>query len=366
MHVARMLFLLLAAQFSEHTLATDMRGGYQVVAADVNHDGKLDLIALGQSMSELVWFENPSWERHTIVSGMSQMVNMDTWDTDGDGIPEIVLGHGFNTDPKQSTGIVSALHSKGDPRQPWDVKEIDRIPTTHRIRFADVEGNGKKIAVNSPLTGLNGAAPDYKDFAPVVFYRPGEWKREMISDQHWGLVHGLTILDWDGKGRQSVLIAGFSGVFAHTFGKDGKWQRTEIIKGDPAPYPKSGASDIVVGRLDQTRFLATIEPWHGNQVVVYTDGDGKWERNVLDTALVNGHTLLAVDLNGDGRDEIVAGMRGGPRSVWIFTAADKTGLKWERKSLDEGGMAAASCVAADIACIGTATTNLKWYENTGK
>lgn len=369
-----LLFLALTAlpQFAEHTLATDMRGGYQVVAADMNHDGKLDLIALGSGMSELVWFENPTWERHTIVSGMSQMINMDASDTDGDGIPEIVLGHGFNTDPKRSAGIVSVLHSKGDPRQPWDIQEIDRLPTTHRIRFADIEGNGKKVAVNAPLTGSNGAAPEYKDFTPLVFYRPGDWKRETISDQHWGLVHGLTIFDWDGQGRQSVLTAGFSGVFAHAFGADGKWTRTEIVKGGPAPYPKSGSSDIAVGRLDNTRFLATIEPWHGNEVAVYTGGEGKWQRNVIDNTVVDGHTLLVADLDGDGRDEIVVGMRGGPKSVWIYTASDKAGREWTRKPLDDGGMAAAGCIAADLngdknidlACIGSSTANLKWYENT--
>jgi len=36
-------------RFETHTLATDLRGGYQVVAADLNHDGKPDLIALGQA-----------------------------------------------------------------------------------------------------------------------------------------------------------------------------------------------------------------------------------------------------------------------------------------------------------------------------
>src|SRR5215831_11885465 len=32
--------------FREHTIATDLTGGYQVVVSDVNHDGKPDLIAL--------------------------------------------------------------------------------------------------------------------------------------------------------------------------------------------------------------------------------------------------------------------------------------------------------------------------------
>lgn len=50
--------------FVEHTIATDLRGGYQVVVADLNHDGKPDVIALASGMSELVWYENPGWQRH--------------------------------------------------------------------------------------------------------------------------------------------------------------------------------------------------------------------------------------------------------------------------------------------------------------
>ena len=57
------------ARFTEHTIATDLRRGYQVVVADLNRDGKPDLIALASGMPELVWFENPKWERHVIVSG---------------------------------------------------------------------------------------------------------------------------------------------------------------------------------------------------------------------------------------------------------------------------------------------------------
>lgn len=57
------------ATFVEHTIATDLRGGYQVVVADLNHDGKPDLIALASGMSELVWYENRGWQRHVLATG---------------------------------------------------------------------------------------------------------------------------------------------------------------------------------------------------------------------------------------------------------------------------------------------------------
>ena len=93
-------------------------------------------------------------------------------------------------------------------------------------------------------------------------------------------------------------------------------------------------------------------------------------REVIDTTLVDGHTIVTADLNGDGKDEIIAGCRGGPRGVYIY---ESDGAEWKRRPLDEGGMAAAACTALDlngdkridVACIGSATQNLRWYENLG-
>jgi len=371
--------LLGAGQFTEHTIAADLKGGYQVVAVDINHDGKLDLIALASGMKDLVWFENPTWERHVIASGLPHMINLAAWDIDGDGIPEIAIATEFANEAKKSIGVVSLLKHNGDPRQPWTVTEIDRLTTSHRLRWADIYGNGKKVLVNAPLTGAKAEAPDYRDHVPLVFYRPGEWKREVAGDQNEGVQHGIYIVDWDGSGKDSILTASFSGIdlyqwnnqWSNPWSKNGKWTRTEISKGDPAPWPKGGSSDVAAGRLNGTRFLAAIEPWHGNEIAIYRSARSEWKRTVIDDALVNGHTIVTGDLNGAGRDDVVAGFRGKGHSVWIYSADDEKGTHWTKSVLDDGGMAAAACTVADlngdgkldIACIGSATTNLKWYEN---
>jgi hypothetical protein len=352
--------LLLSADFREHVIATDLKGGYQVVAADLNADGKPDLIALASGMTELVWYENPNWERHVIASGLSGMINLAVKDIDGDGIPTIVLAYGFTMQYATSKGIVAVLKHNGDPRQPWTLTEIDRLPTSHRLRWANVDGSN--VVVNAPLIGSNAVAPEYRDHVPLVLYRPGQWKREVIGTENEGVQHGITIVDWDGKGRDSILTTSFSGIDLYRFDK--QWTRTEISKGNPDPWPKSGSSDVAVGHLGKQRFLAAIEPWHGNKVVVYVNGN----REVIDDTLLDAHTILTADLNGDGRDEIVAGMRGKPFQVLIYSHEKD---HWTRKVLDTGGVAAASCTAVDLngdhridlACIGSATTNLKWYEN---
>jgi hypothetical protein len=359
------------ARFAEHSIATGLKGGYQVVIADLNHDGKPDIIALASGMPELVWYENPTWERHVIAGGFTRMINCAAWDTDGDGIPEIVLASGFSNEAKNSAGIVSVLHSDGDPLRPWKVTEIDRLTTSHRLRWADIFGDGKKVLVNAPLTGARAAAPDYRDHTPLVFYRPGEWKREMIGSENGGVVHGIFIVDWDGDGHDDILTASFVGIDLYRLEKDGRWSRTEIAEGDPSAWPKGGSSDVAVGRFGGKRYLAAIEPWHGNQVVLYRRSAKEWQRRVIDASLVDGHTIWTADLNGDGNDEIIAGFRGGSHSVFVYYAEDSSGDRWSKHVLDDGGMAAAACAVADlngdgrmdVACIGSATANLKWYEN---
>jgi hypothetical protein len=360
------------AQFSEHTIATDLKGGYQVVVADLNHDGKPDLIALASGLTELVWYENPGWERHVIAGGMSHMINCAVLAPDADGIPEIALASEFANQAKNSLGVLSVLRHNGDPRQPWRVTEIDRLTTSHRLRAADIDGSGKRVLINAPLTGAKAEAPDYRDQTPLVFYRPGEWKRQLISEENSGVVHGIYIVDWDGDGRDEILTASFTGIHLFKLGKDGRWTRTEIAKGDPAAWPKSGSSDVALGHLDRTRFLAAIEPWHGNQVAIYHQQDREWQRQVIDSSLIDGHTIVAADLNGDGLDEVVAGFRGQGRSVYLYYADDPKGQHWTRQALDQGGMGAAACSVADlngdgrpdIACIDS--TRLKWYENKSK
>lgn len=352
--------------FKEHVLATDLRGGYQVTAVDVNGDGKTDLIALASGMPELYWFEAPSWKRHLLVSGLQRMINLGAADTDGDGIPEIVIAHEFNNDPAKSIGIVSLLTHDGDPAKPWKVREIDRLSTSHRIRAARIDG--KVIFVNAPLADANAkVSDDYRGHVPLVFYRPGEWKREVISTADEGVVHGLWVGKWKkGDKSDSVLTSSFVGIFRHEYVGGGKWRRTKLTAGDPSPWPRSGSSEIAPGE----GWYASLEPWHGNQVVVY---QGK-KRDVIETKLVDGHVLLTADFDGDGRNEIVAGYRGAGRSVYLYKQDAKKKGQWTRQTVDNGGISAAGCAIADLngdgrpdlACIGSATTNLKLYENLGR
>jgi hypothetical protein len=354
--------------FQEHTIASDLRGGYQVVSADLNRDGHPDLIALAQGMPDLVWFEGPDWKRHVVASGFSQMINLALIESGSS--PVIVLASGFSNDARKSPGIISVLEPAGDLTSPWKVTEIDRLPTSHRLRLADIDGSGRKVVVNAPLTAADVVPPDYHKRTPLVYYRPGEWKRRLIGDETEGVMHGIHVIDWDADGRDEILAASFVGIHLYKLGRDDHWIRTEITRARPNPWPDGGASDVAVGRLGQRRFLCSIEPWHGNELVVYLEENRAWRRIVVDDSYVDGHTLCATDLDRDGRDEIVGGYRGAGGGLFLYAAGNAEGTAWEKSELDKGRVAAASCAIADlngdgkldIAAIGSASANLKWYE----
>lgn len=361
-----------------HLIASGLEGGYQVVVADINRDRKPDLIVIAHgekpdTVKDLMWFENPSWKRHVITEHVDRMINVTAADLDGDGIPELALASGFEETAAQSTGVISLLTHNGDPAGLWSVKEIARVPMAHRVRWANIDGTGRPVLIVAPLIGPQAKTRFDHTNTPQWFFRPVGWKRELITDASEGIVHGVLIVDWLGRGRESVITAGFAGVHINDF-NEGQWTRTQLTHGDPSDWPKSGTSDIAVGSLGSSRFIAAMEPWHGNEVVVYRMENDTWTRQVLDTALTNGHALVTADLEGRGRSAIIAGERGGKHSVYVYSARDDRGREWDRDILDDGTMGAADCAAADlnsdkkvdIVCIGEATANLKWYENTRK
>ncbi|MDX1980398.1 MAG: FG-GAP-like repeat-containing protein [Bryobacteraceae bacterium] len=362
---------LAQVRFEEKTLASDLKGGYQLIATDLNKDGRPDLIALASGMKDLYWFENPGWQRHVLAAGLNRMINTAPLDTNGDGIPELLVAHEFANVARNSIGVVSLVESDGDPRQPWKVREIDRIPTSHRLRPIRLGGGAMGI-VNAPLTHGKAEPPDYRGAVPVVLYRPPGWKREPVYEAIEGVMHGIFIFDWDGDGRDELLTASFEGLHLLRRQKDGSWKAEKLSGGDAAAWPKSGSSEVLVGRLGRQRFLASIDPWHGNQVSVYTRRGRRWIRNVIDTAELDGHTLHAADLDGDGFDEVIAGYRGAGRSVYYYKYDQKL-KNWRKHAVDKGGIAAAGCSVTDldadgkpdIACIGSASTNLKLYRNLG-
>ena len=373
-------------QFKEHVIEGNIPGGYAVIVTDINHDGKPDVIGMTQQVKELRWYENPAWEPHVIVQDIAGMVNLAAHDVDGDGVPELAIESGFSMNASKSEGLVWLLQHQGDPKQLWKAIHVDALTTSHHIAWADVDGDGKKELINAPLIGANIVGPKYEGKTPLVFYRVpkdwnSDWKRLMVDDDLNGITHRIRVVNWTGKGKkEQLLTAGFDGVIMHEASGKGdnlKWEHKIVVKGhNTEEAPRLGTSDVRVAKLNKKRFLAAVEPWHGNEVVVYTDdGKGGWKRNVIYDQLAEGHEVCVGDFNGDGRDEIVAGDRakGKVASAHIFYSLDEAGTQWRHEEFDHLGMSASGCAVADlngdgrpdIIMVGAATHNLKWYENLG-
>jgi hypothetical protein len=325
-----------------------------------------------------------------LVAGIRAPINIAAADIDGDGVPELALAHGFATTVAQSVGNVSLLTHAQDVTQPWTTRELDRFPTSHRVRFVRAGTAANEYwLVNAPLIGDTLRAPDYRGNTPLYMYRPPRWERELLSNEEQGVVHAIEVVapsvganffaGVSGAGVGAIVprvaVAGFLGVSIYDLSSrtERGSARAATELGSKQPWPLSGASEIAFPRSAAgTGIAATIEPWHGNTLVVYTMAAGApaLRRLVVDSTLTDAHTLIVADFDGDGRDELVAGERGGERSVKVYKA-DSAARTWTRTTLDAGRMAAAGCVAADLnmdgrvdlACIGTATANLKWYEN---
>jgi hypothetical protein len=364
-------------EFRAHVIEPKFPGGYAVHAVDLNRDSRIDVIGVTQRAQELTWYENPTWDRHVIVGGMDAMVNLAASDLDGDGVPEIALQSSFAMVPAKSEGLVWLLRHQGNPRQPWKEQRLDQVTTSHHVVWADVDGDGTKELVNAPLIGPAGAGPTYdQDKVPLLWYRQTDWRRRIIADDINGILHRVRPVFWDGDRREELLAASFDGIVLYRATGSGDtvtWAAERLSPGHaPDKAPRLGASDVAVGRLDGARFLASVEPWHGNEIVVYLEGRGGWTRTVLFDGMTTGHEVAVADFNGDGRDDIVAGDRSGDTaSVHVMYAPNRSGAPWQHQVLDPGGMAASGCVAADInrdrridlVCAGGATANIKWYEN---
>jgi hypothetical protein len=369
--------------------------GYAVLAVDVNGDGKKDIVIVDQT--RVIWLENPTWKTHTIIKGMTKADNVciDAYDIDGDGQIDFALGADWKPFNTESGGTLQWLKRGKSLDEPWIVYPIDTEPTIHRIRFADIDGNGKKALISVPLMGRGATkAKNWMDGLPlrVTAYRiPADpvkdrWVPEVL-DESLHVAHNFHPIDLPKTSRQNILVASYEGV-SLLQKQDDKWKRLHIGGGNQSDLKGSrGASEIKQGKLKNGRkFIATIEPWHGNQVVVYTEPTDKaalWDRHVIDEQLRWGHAVSVADLDGDGSDELIIGVRDEPakadkftesRGVRVYKALDDVGAKWRRQIIDNGGIAVEDLTVVDldgdgrvdIVAVGRQTHNVRIYWNETK
>jgi hypothetical protein len=364
-------------QFKASTIDAEVAIGYGIALEDMNADGTPDVIL--QDKSRLVWYENPTWNAHVVVENLTERdhVCLAARDIDGDGMAELAAGAGWkpwDTLGADSGYVAFMIRPEAGPEGEWLPHVLPHDPTTHRMRW--VKSVNGFILVAAPLHGRgsgNGEGPG----ARILAYHPPKdprsvWPVSVIEDD-FSQTHNIDPVQWDDDPEEEILLTSREGVFLYDAVGSG-WKRSSLIGGTDF----AGASEARLGRLGNGKpYIATIEPFHGNQVVVYqpsaNNPDGHWNRQVLDSDLNQGHALATGEaLCSASGDFLFVGWRNpnGEGKVGVrYYAPGVDGTDWTRWTLDDNTMACEDIRLADlnddglldVVAAGRSTNNLKIY-----
>jgi hypothetical protein len=270
--------------------------------ADVNGDGRADLIVIGFPGKAAYWLENPGprggeWPVHEICPSACNESPL-LADVDGDGRDELVMAF----DERR----MAWFEPGPDPAAPWVVHPVgkDGDPGTaryaHGLGVGDLDGDGQvEILCRDGYWDCRGdPREDAWEFVPCDF---GPDCAQMI------------VFDADGDGRAEVFTSS-----AH---RKGLWWRRPL--GDSP-----------------------------------TDG---YERRVIDESWSQSHALVLADLDGDGLPDLVTGKRvwaHGPTGdvepnhpavlYWYRLQRGACGPSWVRHHIDDDSGVGTQFVVCDV------------------
>jgi len=355
--------------------------GYAVTTADVDGDHKPDILVVDKK--QIVWYRNSSWEKFVIAENLTEADNVciAATDIDGDGKAEIAVGAAWNPGDTVNSGAVFYLIPPKDRTQKWEPVELPHEPTVHRMRWMKNGAGGFDLVV-VPLHGRGNKGGEGAGVKILRYKMPADprkpWKTEVVNES-LHMTHNLNLVQWTEHADGELLVAGKEGIF-HFANEGGSWKSQQLAGNPVAEDGFKGAGEVRHGKLPNGEtFLVTVEPMHGNQVVIYTSPEksAAWHRHVIDSSLNEGHAVACGDLLGIGSDQVVVGWRGkdpqGKVGIKVFIPTDKNGREWSQTLLDDNGMACEDlCLAdlngdgkLDVIASGRATKNIKIYFNEG-
>ena len=356
---ARQQDQVLGPKFRTQLLDDQVQIGYGLGIGDVDGDGQQDILLADKK--QFVWYRNGDWQRFVMIDSLTEKDNvcLAVRDIDGDGRVEVAVGAQWNpgeTTDSTRSGSVHYLIRPEDPTQLWSAVALPHEPTVHRMQWLKVGDKYQLIVL--PLHGRGnqkGVGEGVKVYAYEMPENPEDSWTQQLLDQSMHQTHNFDI--YSDNGREVLLIGGKEG--AKTIA-DGRKVKMEIEDFGFGEIRKNG--DLIYG----------IQPIHGNELVVYRP-DGT--RKVLSDSLQQGHALAIADLLQQGQDQVIVGWRNKndqeELGIKLFKANDPLWGTWTSSWIDQNGMACEDLKIADlngdgkqdIIAAGRKTKNLKIYWN---
>lgn len=272
-----------------------------ITVADVNKDGKMDIIAGAR------WFEAPEWKAHDIWK--HKKFDYTKWYSDSflnfaidineDGWMDLVC---FDF---PGTQVYWFENPKGADTF-WKRYMIDSIAHNESPMAVDINGDGKKDLVFS-----NEKTGQMNWFNAVVKNGKVNWQRYPISaanvNEPGMFAHGLGWGDINGDGINDVII------------RSGWWQAPGKVGNEPWKFHKAdlGAScaQMIVYDFDSDGDNDVLTSsahdygvwWH--EQVKDSAGQVAFKKHNIDTTFSEAHSVVLQDINGDGLPDFITGKR---------------------------------------------------------